>query len=105
MNNDRENSITWWNRLGNKDKDLFQRETGINRNYITLTGREIEKIWNYKNLKDAYKVESKSKSLFSYLLNNNEFNKNKLFHQLSKDELIEKYKELYKKHLELLENI
>ncbi len=59
----------------------------------------------YENLKDAYKVEAKSPSLFSYLLNNNEFNPHRLFHQLSKEELIEKYKELTKKHLELLEGL
>lgn len=59
----------------------------------------------YEDLKDAYKVEAKSPSLFSYLLNNNEFNPLMLFHQLSKEELIEKYKELTKKHLELLEGL
>ncbi len=59
----------------------------------------------YEDLKDAYKVEVKSKSLFSYLLQNNEFNSYRLFHQLSKEELISKYKELTKKHLELLEGL
>ncbi len=59
----------------------------------------------YEDLKDVYKVEAKSPSLFSYLLNNNEFNPHRLFHQLSKEELIEKYKELTKKHLELLEGL
>ena len=59
----------------------------------------------YEDLKDAYKVEAKSPSLFIYLLNNNEFNLQRLFHQLSKEELIEKYKELTKKHLELLEGL
>lgn len=56
----------------------------------------------YENLKDAYKIEAKSPSLFNYLLTNNEFNHHRLFHQLSKEELILKYKELTKKHLELL---
>lgn len=59
----------------------------------------------YEDLKDAYKVEAKSPSLFGYLLINNEFNPHRLFHQLSKEELIEQYKELTKKHLELLENL
>lgn len=59
----------------------------------------------YEDLKDVYKVKAKSPSLFSYLLNNNEFNPHRLFHQLSKEELIEKYKELTKKHLELLEGL
>lgn len=59
----------------------------------------------YEDLKDAYKIEYKSKSLFSYMLNNNEFNPRRLFHQLSKQELIESYKELSKKHLELLESL
>lgn len=64
----------------------------------------VDKI-KYEDLKDVYKVESKSKSLFSYLLNNNEYNPRRLFHQLSKKELIENYKELSKKHLELLESL
>ncbi len=59
----------------------------------------------YDNLKDVYKVQAKSDSLFKYLLNNNEFNKYKLFHQLTKYEIISNYKELTKKHLELLESI
>lgn len=41
----REKAIAWWNKLGNKEKDRLQREHGINRNYFTLTGREIEAIW------------------------------------------------------------
>lgn len=60
---------------------------------------------NYNDLKDVYKIESKSKSLFSYLLNNSFYNPYRLFHQLTKEELIENYKELTKKHLELLENL
>jgi len=59
----------------------------------------------YEELKDIYKVERKSKNLFDYLLNDNVFNSNKLFHQLTKEELIENYKTLTKKHLELLENL
>ncbi len=59
----------------------------------------------YENLKDVYKIESKSTSLFRYLLLNNDFNPHRLFHELDKEELIEKYKELTKKHLELLENL
>ncbi len=59
----------------------------------------------YEDLKDAYKVKDKSPSLFSYLLNNNEFNTHRLFHELSKEELIKKYKELSKKHLDLLNNL
>lgn len=51
----------------------------------------------YENLKDVYKVEAKSPSLFTYLLRNNEFNTQRLFHQLSKEELIEEYKKLTKK--------
>ena len=63
------------------------------------------KLIKYENLKDAYKVEAKSPSLFSYLLSNNELNTHRLFHQLTKEELIEKYNELTKKHLELLEGL
>ncbi len=59
----------------------------------------------YKNLKDAYKVKSKNNSLFDYLLSNSEYNQGRLFHQLSKEELIEKYIELTKKHLELLKEL
>jgi len=59
----------------------------------------------YKELKDVYKVEYESKSLFNYLLENNEFNHQKLFHELNKEELIEQYKKLTKEHLELLENL
>lgn len=59
----------------------------------------------YEDLKDAYKVQAKSPSLFSYLLNNNEFNAHRLFHQLTKEELIENYKKLIQKDLELLENL
>lgn len=57
----------------------------------------------YEDLKDVYKVERRSKSLFGYLLANEDYNPNRLFHKLSKQEIIEKYKELTKKHLELLE--
>ena len=59
----------------------------------------------YENLKDVYKVKEKSESLFSYLLHNNAFNPHKLFHTLTKDEIIKKYKELTKEHLELLNSI
>lgn len=59
----------------------------------------------YKNLKDSFKVEFRSPSLFSYLLRNNIFNPSKLFHQMSKEDLIGCYKELYKKHLKLLEEL
>lgn len=59
----------------------------------------------YEDLKDAYKVEYKSNSLFSYMLANNEFNPHRLFHELSKEELIAKYKELSEKHLQMLESL
>lgn len=59
----------------------------------------------YNELKDIFKLEAKSSSLFIYILKNHEFVTHKLFHQLSKEELIEEYKELTKKHLELLENL
>lgn len=59
----------------------------------------------YEDLRDVYKVKYHSNSLFSYLLNNNAFNPHKLFCDLTKEELIEDYKELYKKHLELLKSL
>lgn len=59
----------------------------------------------YEDLKDAYKVQAKSPVLFSYLLHTNEFNPHRLFHRLTKEELIENYKKQYKKDLELLENL
>ena len=65
----------------------------------------VEEPIKYEDLKDAYKIRRKSYSLFSYLLCNNQFDPRKPFHQLSKDELIEQYKELSKEHLELLENL
>lgn len=62
----------------------------------------------YNELKDVYKMQHHSPSLFSYMLNNKVYdntNDEVLFHQLSKEELIERYKELTKKHLEILENL
>lgn len=41
----RAEAMEWWNKLGNKDKDRLQREYDINRNYTSLTGREIEGIY------------------------------------------------------------
>lgn len=41
----RERAIAWWNKLGNKEKDRLQRDYELNRNYVTLTGREVEAIW------------------------------------------------------------
>ena len=41
----RATAMEWWNNKGNKDKYRLQREAGINRNYTSLTGREIEEIY------------------------------------------------------------
>jgi hypothetical protein len=38
-------AMEWWNAKGNKDKDRLQREHGLNRQYTSLTGREIEGIY------------------------------------------------------------
>lgn len=59
----------------------------------------------YEELKEVYKMQQHSPSLFSYMLHNNEFNPNHLFHMYSKKELIEAYKKLTAKHLEILENL
>lgn len=59
----------------------------------------------YDKLKAVYKVKSKSETLFDYLLENNDFDKNRIFHQLSKEQLIDDYIALTKKHLELLQNL
>ena len=59
----------------------------------------------YEELKDIYKVKDKSNSLFDYLLTNNEFNPNRLFHKLSKEELVDEYEKLSKEHLELLKSL
>ncbi len=67
--------------------------------------KSMEEQRNYDSLKDVYKIEEKSLSLYHYLLANNEFNRNKLFHRLTKKELIIEYKELVKKHLKLLEEL
>lgn len=60
---------------------------------------------DYNNLKDVYKVKEQSGSLYAYLLANNEFDVSKLFKNLTKEELIAKYKRLSEKHLKLLENL
>jgi hypothetical protein len=77
------------------------------KEFLQNTGenKSVEEQRNYDSLKDVYKVEEKSLSLYHYLLVNNEFNRNKLFHQLTKEELITEYKELVKKHLKLLEEL
>lgn len=62
----------------------------------------------YNELKDVYKIQHHSPSLFSYMLNNkvyDDYKPDRLFNQLDKYELIEMYKELTKKHLEILENL
>ena len=51
MMNNRKNAMHWWNNLGNKQKDDYTSVTFPNRNYVTLTGREIEIIWNTQNNK------------------------------------------------------
>ena len=59
----------------------------------------------YEELKDVYKVKEHSPTLFSYLLHNNKFNPHRLFHELSKEELIEEYKKLTEEHLEILKRL
>lgn len=59
----------------------------------------------YEDLKDAYKIEKKNRHLFNYMLLNHVYDPSNLFHNLKKEELIREYKELYKKHLKLLEDL
>ena len=38
-------ALAWWKKLGNKDKDFYQRELNINKNYISLSDNEIKFIY------------------------------------------------------------
>lgn len=53
---DREVALAWWDKLEAIDRHIKQMECGYNRNFNTLTGREVESIWKrYVNQKDADK--------------------------------------------------
>jgi len=59
----------------------------------------------YNQLKDAYKVKSRNSSLFDYMVRNNIFYPHNLFHEHSKEQLIEDYKRITEEHLKILENL
>lgn len=41
----RMDSIAWWNTIGNKEKNAYCMEVHPTRNYVVLTGREIQQIY------------------------------------------------------------
>lgn len=52
----REIALEWWDKLSVIDRHYKQMECGYNRNFNTLTGREVESIWKrYVDSKDADK--------------------------------------------------
>jgi hypothetical protein len=40
-------AIKWWNKLGNKEKETFQKEAGINKKYVILTDTDILRVYQY----------------------------------------------------------
>jgi hypothetical protein len=50
----REIALEWWKSLGNKAKDETVRKAGMNRNYVTLTGREVEELYKGQFKKNEY---------------------------------------------------
>lgn len=50
---EREIALEWWDKLTPADRHYKQMECGFNRNFNTLTGREVEKIWKENMAKDG----------------------------------------------------
>lgn len=45
----RENALAWWNTINNEAKKKFKNEAGIlNRGYLSLTGSDIEYVYDFK---------------------------------------------------------
>jgi hypothetical protein len=52
----RTTAVVWWNSLGNKEKDKLCVSKFPDRNYITLTGREVQIIYEAKESRIAEKT-------------------------------------------------
>jgi len=59
----------------------------------------------YNNLTDVQKLREQNHKLYDYLYETNQFDISKLFHTLTKEELVAKLKRQFEKDLKLIENL